>query len=198
MSFFFGSAKKQKPAEAPSAHLPVRPGTPLELVRHDTDNGKFEISPEALQVLRGIKGPVGVVSVCGRARQVGTFHPTADSANTVFPCLVRSYMWPLICKEALRSSAQTVTPASLHSTTSACTACPTAADSIHSLIENLTTSIMGLCSSRPGQVLHPEPAARTEQRFHGGTHAPPLHQGALDVVHARGSAAPLTAASIIW
>ena len=75
MSFFFGSAKKQKPTEAPAATLPVRPGTPVELLRHDTDTGKFEISLEALEVLRGIKGPVGVVSVCGRARQVGTFHP---------------------------------------------------------------------------------------------------------------------------
>ena len=36
-----------------------------------------------------------------------------------------------------------------------------------------------------GQVVHPEPAAWAEQRLHGGPHAPPLHQGPLDVVHAR-------------
>lgn len=72
MSFFFGSAKKQK-AEAPAASFPVKPGTPLELVRYSTDTGKFEIPPEALAVLRSIRGPVGVVSVCGRARQVGSF-----------------------------------------------------------------------------------------------------------------------------
>jgi hypothetical protein len=69
MSFFFGG-RRQKPAEVSSSSIPVKPGTPLELVRYSTDTGKFEVPQQALEVLRSIKGPVGVVSVSGRARQV--------------------------------------------------------------------------------------------------------------------------------
>ena len=68
MSFFFGS-KKQKPLE-PVSSSAASPGAPLELVRYSTATGKFEVPNEALEVLRSINGPVGVVSVCGRARQV--------------------------------------------------------------------------------------------------------------------------------
>jgi hypothetical protein len=68
MSFLWGS-KKQKSVERASTSV-VNPGTPLELVRYSTDTGKFEVPDEALEVLRSIKGPVGVVSVSGRARQV--------------------------------------------------------------------------------------------------------------------------------
>ena len=82
MSFFFGNSRKQKPAEATAeASFPVKPGTPLELVRYSTDTGKFEIPSEALEVLRGIRGPVGVVSVSGRARQAGL-----DSCSLRPPC----------------------------------------------------------------------------------------------------------------
>lgn len=70
MSFFFGS-KKQKAVEPVSSSI-VKPGTPLELVKYSIDTGKFEVPAQALEVLRSIKGPVGVVSVSGRARQVSS------------------------------------------------------------------------------------------------------------------------------
>lgn len=45
-------------------------GVPLELIKYDAQSGKFELGEEALAVLRQTRGPVGVVAVCGRARQV--------------------------------------------------------------------------------------------------------------------------------
>jgi hypothetical protein len=45
----------------------------LELVRYNTESGKFELGAEALAVLRGTRGPVGVVAVAGRARQGKSF-----------------------------------------------------------------------------------------------------------------------------
>ncbi len=45
-------------------------GQPLELVRFNTSTSKFEVGQEALAILRTVKGPVGVVAVSGRARQV--------------------------------------------------------------------------------------------------------------------------------
>ncbi len=59
MSFFWGS-KKQKAVE-PSTSQVAKPGAPLELVRYSTDTGKFEVPDEALEVLRSLNGPVGVV-----------------------------------------------------------------------------------------------------------------------------------------
>ena len=56
-----------KPAAAPSA------GQPLELVRYDEATKKFQVGEEALAVLRAVKAPMGVVSVCGRARQGKSF-----------------------------------------------------------------------------------------------------------------------------
>lgn len=48
-------------------------GQPLELVRYDEKTKKFEIGEEALAVLRKFRSPMGVVSVCGRARQGKSF-----------------------------------------------------------------------------------------------------------------------------
>lgn len=45
-------------------------GTPLELIKWNQDTGKFELGAEALCALKQTRGPVGVVAVCGRARQV--------------------------------------------------------------------------------------------------------------------------------
>mmetsp|Transcript_35733 Transcript_35733/g.79501 ORF Transcript_35733/g.79501 Transcript_35733/m.79501 type:complete len:796 (+) Transcript_35733:196-2583(+) len=44
-------------------------GTPLELVKYNQDNGKFEVGQEAIATLRKVKAPLGVVAVSGRARQ---------------------------------------------------------------------------------------------------------------------------------
>jgi hypothetical protein len=45
-------------------------GQPLELIRCEAATGKFQVGEAALDVLRRLKGPVSVVAVCGRARQV--------------------------------------------------------------------------------------------------------------------------------
>jgi hypothetical protein len=47
-------------------------GRPLRLVYCD-EKGKFVMDPEAVAALQLVKGPVGVVSVCGRARQGKSF-----------------------------------------------------------------------------------------------------------------------------
>ncbi|RWW52736.1 hypothetical protein BHE74_00040830 [Ensete ventricosum] len=48
------------------------PARPLRLVYCD-DNGKFRMDPEAVAMLQFVKGPIGVVAVCGRARQGKSF-----------------------------------------------------------------------------------------------------------------------------
>jgi hypothetical protein len=47
-------------------------GRPLQLVSLGED-GKFEVGEEAKAVLQTIRGPIGVVTVCGRARQGKSF-----------------------------------------------------------------------------------------------------------------------------
>eukprot|EP00983_Pelagomonas_calceolata_P087358 1156940-Pelagomonas_calceolata.AAC.6 len=44
-------------------------GKPLPLVSYNVHANKFEVGQEALEVLRSVKSPLGVVAVCGRARQ---------------------------------------------------------------------------------------------------------------------------------
>ena len=48
------------------------PARPLRLVYCD-ERGKFKMDPEAVAALQMVKGPLGVVSVCGRARQGKSF-----------------------------------------------------------------------------------------------------------------------------
>lgn len=90
---FFTPTKQQKPEEAepePEEPEPIvvqssrpqytfssRNGTggqarPLRLVYCD-ERGKFKMDPEAVAALHMVKGPLGVVSVCGRARQGKSF-----------------------------------------------------------------------------------------------------------------------------
>jgi hypothetical protein len=45
-------------------------GEPLELIHYNSSTSQFEVGDEALSVLKALKGPVSVVAVCGRARQV--------------------------------------------------------------------------------------------------------------------------------
>ena len=45
---------------------------PLQLIRCTAD-GRFEVGEEAAEVLRALRGPLGVVAVCGRARQGKSF-----------------------------------------------------------------------------------------------------------------------------
>jgi hypothetical protein len=65
----FTSTPAKKPAPPPSKDGAKGPGQPLDLIQYDTATGKFSVGEQALAVLRSIKGPVGVVSVSGRARQ---------------------------------------------------------------------------------------------------------------------------------
>ena len=66
MSFFGRFTAKKGPGTLQAG----QPGVPLELIGYDTGSGNFHLGQEALAVLRKIKGPVGVVAVSGRARQV--------------------------------------------------------------------------------------------------------------------------------
>lgn len=56
----------------PSTDTSTGPARPLRLVYCD-EKGKFQMDPEAVAVLQLVKGPIGVVSVCGRARQGKSF-----------------------------------------------------------------------------------------------------------------------------
>ncbi len=90
------AATKARSAAQPGAH-----GVPLELVRYDTESGKFHVGEQALKVLRATKDPVGVVAVCGRARQGKSFilnqllgqSTGFQVAPSVRPCTKGLWMW---------------------------------------------------------------------------------------------------------
>lgn len=50
----------------------IDPASPIRLVYCD-ENERFRMDPEAVATLQLVKEPVGVVSVCGRARQGKSF-----------------------------------------------------------------------------------------------------------------------------
>ncbi|GLC35099.1 hypothetical protein PLESTM_000279400 [Pleodorina starrii] len=76
-------------------------GTPLELIKYNTTNGKFELGTAALDTLRKVKGPVAVVAVSGRARQGKSFilNQLLQSSGgfqvgaTHRPCTKGLWMW---------------------------------------------------------------------------------------------------------
>lgn len=80
MSGWFGRRGAAAPPAAPQAAAAAAPtgraggssasGVPLPLISYNQDTGKFELGADALRVLKQTRGPVGVVAVCGRARQV--------------------------------------------------------------------------------------------------------------------------------
>ena len=65
-------------------------GRPLHLLQYDEATQKFELGEEALDALRQIRGPVGVLAVCGRARQGKSFilNQLVGKGLTVFSCFV--------------------------------------------------------------------------------------------------------------
>ncbi len=69
---------------APKSYV-LGPARPLRLVYCD-EKGKFKMDPEAVAALQVVKGPVGVVSVCGRARQGKSFilNQVCELAKTKF------------------------------------------------------------------------------------------------------------------
>ncbi|PHT35772.1 hypothetical protein CQW23_23472 [Capsicum baccatum] len=81
--FVRGSAGESPPQQSPSPSPPqssvpssvniaAGPARPIRFVYCD-EKGKFQIDPEALAILQLVKEPVGIVSVCGRARQGKSF-----------------------------------------------------------------------------------------------------------------------------
>lgn len=110
MSGWFGRRATPPAASPAAAAQPASgQGVPLELIRYDQATGKFELGQEALAVLKRTRGPVGVVAVCGRARQVrrrrlpgsaaaarGTQRPHTVCAATL-PAVSRLYALFLCC-----------------------------------------------------------------------------------------------------
>ena len=132
--FGFGRSRQDKQPASPATRAPPAsisrqsaqpgaPGVPLELVRYDTDSGKFHVGEEALKMLRATKDPVGVVAVCGRARQGKSFilnqllgqSTGFQVAPSVRPCTKGLWMWssPIKRKNADGSQYQLVRSRSL-------------------------------------------------------------------------------------
>lgn len=73
--------------------------SPVELVGHA--RGSFYVGEEAVRVLEGLKGPVGVVAVCGRARQGKSYilnqllgkSGAFKVASTHKPCTKGIWLW---------------------------------------------------------------------------------------------------------
>ncbi|XP_058100589.1 uncharacterized protein LOC131245269 [Magnolia sinica] len=95
----------RNPIPSPSS-LSVGPARPLHFVYCD-ENGKFCMDPEAIAELQLIKGPIGVVSVCGRARQGKSFLLNQllgrsngfQVASTHRPCTKGLWMWSVPLKQ---------------------------------------------------------------------------------------------------
>ncbi|KAM0939534.1 putative guanylate-binding protein [Dioscorea sansibarensis] len=93
----------RNPSQSPSSTFSpntLGPARPLRLVYCD-ENGKFRMDPEAVAALQLVKGPIGVVSVCGRARQGKSFilnqllgrSSGFQVAPTHRPCTKGLWMW---------------------------------------------------------------------------------------------------------
>ncbi|CAK9181864.1 unnamed protein product [Ilex paraguariensis] len=76
------------------------PARPIRLVYCD-EKGKFQMDPEAVAILQLVKEPIGVVSVCGRARQGKSFilnqllgrSSGFQVASTHRPCTKGLWLW---------------------------------------------------------------------------------------------------------
>ncbi|KAF8409185.1 hypothetical protein HHK36_005259 [Tetracentron sinense] len=83
-----------------SSVVATGPARPLRLVYCD-EKGKFRMDPEAVSMLQLVKGPIGVVSVCGRARQGKSYvlnqllgrSSGFQVASTHRPCTKGLWMW---------------------------------------------------------------------------------------------------------
>lgn len=126
--FGFGRSRQDKQQATPASRDPpagnlrasaqAQPGVPLELVRYDTDSGKFHVGEQALKMLRATRDPVGVIAVCGRARQGKSFilnqllgqSTGFQVAPSVRPCTKGLWMWssPMKRKNADGSQYQLV------------------------------------------------------------------------------------------
>ncbi|XP_066362699.1 uncharacterized protein [Miscanthus floridulus] len=94
------SAGDAAPAMSGDVGAAAGPARPLRLAYCD-EKGKFVMDPEAVAALQLVKGPVGVVSVCGRARQGKSFilnqllgrSSGFQVASTHRPCTKGLWMW---------------------------------------------------------------------------------------------------------
>ncbi|XP_026392120.1 guanylate-binding protein 7-like [Papaver somniferum] len=86
---------------------------PVRLVCCD-EKGKFQIDPQAVTTLQLVKGPIGVVSVCGRARQGKSFilnqllgrSSGFQVASTHRPCTKGLWMWSAPIKRTALDGAE--------------------------------------------------------------------------------------------
>lgn len=67
-SYSQSSSQSLSPSPTQPSRQVTGPARPIRLVYYD-EKGKFRMDPEAVAVLQLVKEPIGVVSVCGRARQ---------------------------------------------------------------------------------------------------------------------------------
>ncbi|CAN6336811.1 unnamed protein product [Urochloa humidicola] len=94
------SAGDATPARNGDGGAAAGPARPLRLVYCD-EKGKFVMDPEAVAALQVVKGPIGVVAVCGRARQGKSFvlnqllgrSSGFQVASTHRPCTKGLWMW---------------------------------------------------------------------------------------------------------
>jgi len=96
---FFSPTKSPKAASS----KPAAAGKPLHLLQYDERTKKFELGAEALDALRKIRGDVGVLAVCGRARQGKSYilNQLCSAGNesgfkvgpTVRPCTKGLWIW---------------------------------------------------------------------------------------------------------
>lgn len=99
------SAGDAAPAMSEDGGAAAGPARPLRLAYCD-EKGKFVMDPEAVAALQLVKGPVGVVSVCGRARQGKSFilnqllgrSSGFQVASTHRPCTKGLWMWSMPLK----------------------------------------------------------------------------------------------------
>ncbi|KAK7246442.1 hypothetical protein RIF29_41310 [Crotalaria pallida] len=79
MKFFNRGGKDSPSSDASPSSSPATPSLvtgparPIRLVYYDDNDRKFHMDPEAVATLQLVKEPIGVVSVCGRARQGKSF-----------------------------------------------------------------------------------------------------------------------------
>ncbi|AQK92152.1 Guanylate-binding protein 2 [Zea mays] len=94
------SAGEATPVMSGDGGAVAGPARPLRLAYCD-EKGRFVMDPEAAAALQLVKGPVGVVSVCGRARQGKSFilnqllgrSSGFQVASTHRPCTKGLWMW---------------------------------------------------------------------------------------------------------
>ncbi|KAK7400633.1 hypothetical protein VNO78_11861 [Psophocarpus tetragonolobus] len=116
LSFFLGrdgpadasppsAAVAASPSSSSSASPVTGPARPIRLVYCD-EKGKFRMDPEAVATLQLVKEPIGVVSVCGRARQGKSFilnqllgkSSGFQVASTHRPCTKGLWLWSMPLK----------------------------------------------------------------------------------------------------